>query len=123
MATVLYVDDEEGIRRAVSSWLTRKGHVVHTAGDVASARTLLALESLDVAFVDLWLGGESGLELQDWVDEHRPEFASHMIFVTGDIAPCEATTRALHALGRPVITKPFELADLESLVRRMGDGG
>src|SRR5438270_10642 len=56
MATVLYVDDEDAIRRAVVTWLTRRGHVVHEAAGVASARQVLESQTVDGAFVDLWLG-------------------------------------------------------------------
>ena len=120
MATVLYVDDEDAIRRAVMTWLTRKGHVVHTASNVAAARELLATEPIDGAFIDLWLGHESGLELQDWIDEHRPEFACNVVFVTGDPITGESVCRALGALGRPVLGKPFDLDELALWAERWG---
>src|SRR5690349_15750123 len=63
VANVLYVDDEEAIRRAVATWLRRKGHVVYTASDVASARTILQDHPIDGVFVDLWLGADSGMSL------------------------------------------------------------
>ena len=118
MATVLYVDDEDAIRRAVVTWLTRKGHVVHTASTVAAARELLTTESIDGAFIDLWLGNESGLELQDWIDEHRPEFASNIVFVTGELITSESASRALGGLGHPVLGKPFDLQELEVWAER-----
>ena len=120
MATVLYVDDEDAIRRAVMTWLTRKGHVVHTASSVATALVLLATEAIDGAFIDLWLGNESGLELQDWIDEHRPDFAANVVFVTGDVPTTDAAQRALGALGRPVLGKPFNLEELEIWAARWG---
>ena len=120
MATVLYVDDEDAIRRAVVTWLTRKGHVVHTASTVAAARELLATESIDGAFIDLWLGDESGLELQDWIDEHRPEFASNIVFVTGDLVTSDSVSRVLGGLGHPVLGKPFDLQELEIWAERWG---
>ena len=118
MATVLYVDDEEAIRRAVGTWLSRRGHVVHEAADVTSARLLLESQNVDGAFVDLWLGDESGLELQDWIDEHRPALSPNVVFVTGDLAAGEATNRALGALGKPVLAKPFDLKQLDEFVQR-----
>jgi DNA-binding NtrC family response regulator len=120
MATVLYVDDEDAIRRAVATWLTRKGHVVFAAANVASARELLTTQAIDGAFIDLWLGTESGLELQDWIDEHRPDFASRIVFVTGDVLASDSTERAVHALGRPVLQKPFDLGELAAWAERWG---
>ena len=118
MATVLYVDDEEPIRRVVGAWLTRKGHIVHTAADVATARELLSTHAMDGAFIDLWLGHESGLELQDWIDDNKPEFATRVVFVTGDAVASDANERALQFLGRPVLGKPFDMHELEAWVLR-----
>lgn len=116
MATLLFVDDEEALRRAVTTWLTRKGHIVHSAGTVASARTLLEQHDIDGVFIDLWLGTESGLELQDWIDENRPEYSGRIVFVTGDVVATDRTDRALGALGHPVLMKPFELQQIDSWV-------
>lgn len=118
MASVLYVDDEEAIRRAVILWLSRRGHSAHGAATVADARELLATRTFDGAFIDLWLGTESGLELQDWIDEHLPAFASRIVFVTGDLTSGEAAQRALASFGRPVLGKPFDLEELEEWVSR-----
>ena len=120
MATVLYVDDEDAIRRAVVTWLTRKGHVVHVASTVAAARSLLETQPIDGAFIDLWLGDESGLELQDWIDEHRPDFASNIVFVTGDLVTDDSSSHVLSRLGRPVLGKPFDLQQLEVWAERWG---
>ena len=68
MATVLYVDDQEAIRRAVKLWLSRKGHVVHLAANADAARSVILAERLDGIFIDLWLGEDSGLELYRWID-------------------------------------------------------
>jgi len=116
MPTVLYVDDEAGIRRAVVAWLTRHGHTVHTAATLAAARDLLDSQSIDGAFIDLWLGEESGLELQEWIDEHHPELSPNVVFVTGDPGADTAGRGALTELGRPVLAKPFDLQALDQFV-------
>ena len=116
MATVLYVDDEDAIRRADVAWLTRRGHTVHSAGTLADARDVLASQAIDGAFVDLWLGDESGLELQDWIDENRPDLSSNIVFVTGDLAASDSGATTLGKLGRPVLAKPFELQQLDEFV-------
>ena len=118
MATVLYVDDEDAIRRAVSAWLTRRGHTVHTAATLADARDLLASQAIDGAFVDVWLGDENGLELQDWIDEHRPDLSPKIVFVTGDLGASNVASHALGRLGHPILAKPFELQQLDTFVER-----
>ena len=115
--TVLYVDDEEAIRRAVSSWLTRKGHRVYTAANAESARDVLREHDIDGVFIDIWLGEESGVDLHEWIREHYPPLASRATFVTGDLAPPEDLERALRQIGVGVLTKPFDLQQIEGIVR------
>jgi len=118
MAFVLYVDDEEAIRRAVVAWLTRRGHVVYGAGTVSSALDLLQSHRVVGAFVDIWLGDESGFELQDWIDEHQPDLSANVVLVTGDPSSSEIAKRhnVLGQLGRPILAKPFDLSQLEDFV-------
>jgi len=122
MATVLYVDDEDAIRRAVSAWLTRRGHTVYTAGTLGEARDLLASQAIDGAFIDVWLGDESGLELQDWIEDNRQELSPRIVFVTGDPGARELAQCSVGKLGHPVLTKPFELQELDAFVRLWMDG-
>lgn len=116
MAIVLYVDDEELIQRAVRAWLVRKGHVVHTASDIAGAQNVLSANAVDGVIIDVWLGNESGFELQSWLDENQPHAARNVVFVTGDIIPSGSLARACDKLGRPVLGKPFDLCDLENYI-------
>lgn len=116
MATVLYVDDEEAIRRALKSWLVRRGHTVYTAGSVAEARAVLDAQRVDGVFIDIWLGNESGFDLFELIDMRWPQIADNAVFVTGDIIRDPDVERSLAALERPVLTKPFELGELERIV-------
>ncbi len=113
MATLLYVDDEAMIGTAVARWFARRGHTVHLARSIASARQSISEHSPDVLFIDVWLGDESGFELMSWIQEHRPELADRVTFVTGELADASRSDRPWRSLGRPVLQKPFEFADLE----------
>lgn len=118
MATVLYVDDEEAIRRAVRNWLTRKGHVVHEADSAAAARAVVeATPDLQGAFIDLRLGDESGLVLFEWIERHHPALADRVVFVTGGDEPPPAAGR------NPVIGKPFQMRTLELQAAAWDDAG
>ena len=115
MATLLYVDDEETIGRAVARWFERRGHVVHVARSLTDARLLLEAHDPDIIFVDVWLGTESGFELLGWIDDHRPHLAERVVFVTGELADSEPSHgRIWKTLGRPVVQKPFDFAQLEA---------
>ena len=113
MATLFYVDDEEMIGRAVARWFERRGHTVYLATTVAQAMALIATHEPDVLFLDVWLGSESGFELMSWIEDARPELASRVTFVTGELADAAHGDRVWRTLGRPVIQKPFEFAQLE----------
>ena len=117
MGTVLYVDDERAIGRALRSWLTRRGHTVFTAASLDEAKTVLETSQVDGAFIDIWLGSESGFELFEWLEIHRPTVASKVVFVTGDVIPDRPVQQTLDTYSRPVLVKPFELSELESIVR------
>ena len=117
MANVLLVDDERAISRALSSWLTRRGHHVLTAASIAEAKTILAANPVDGAFIDVRLGSENGLDLFEWILETYPRVAENTGFATGDIIRDAATQAAMDKYGRPVLVKPFELSELESMVK------
>jgi DNA-binding NtrC family response regulator len=116
MATLLYVDDEETIGRAVSRWFERRGNVVHVARSVAEAEALLVHVQPDVLFIDVWLGTESGFELMSWIEETRPQLADRVVFVTGELVDAQNVDsgRLWQTLGRPVLQKPFDFAQLEA---------
>ena len=117
MATVLYVDDERAIGRALGSWLTRRGHEVFTAASIEEARKILGSSKIDGAFIDIWLGKESGFELFEWLALNQPSVAANTVFVTGDAIPDRRVQRRLDTYTRPVLVKPFELSELEGIVR------
>lgn len=113
MATLLYVDDEETIGRAVARWFGRRGHTVHLANSIASAQAVLAEHEPDALFLDVWLGTESGFELLSWIEEAYPDLAQRVTFVTGELADADQGERVWRTLGRPVLQKPFDFAQLE----------
>jgi DNA-binding NtrC family response regulator len=117
VATVLYVDDERAISRALSVWLTRRGHAVLTAASIAEAKAVLQSTAVDGAFIDVRLGTENGLELFEWIDLNQPHVAAHTTFVTGDIVRDPAMQQAMDRYQRPVLVKPFELSELEGIVK------
>ena len=116
MSTLLYVDDEAMIGRAVARWFGRRGHTVLLAENVAAAQQAIADNPPDALFIDVWLGTESGFELMSWIEDTRPELAKRVTFVTGELADSPRTDRVWRTLGRPVLQKPFEFAELERMI-------
>ena len=116
-STVLYVDDEPALRRAVGAWLGHHGVHVVTARSVETAIATLATEHVDGVFVDLWLADGSGFELYEHIGEHYPALAPNVVFITGDIVPAETTSSQLAMFKRPVLFKPFDLSELDRYVK------
>jgi DNA-binding NtrC family response regulator len=118
MATVLYVDDEPAIRRLVRRWFEKRGVTIITADSAEEARRMFAEHDVAGAFIDVWLGKETGFDLYAWIAEHRPQLRDRVVFITGDVDARVANGAQLQALGRAVIAKPFELESLEMHVRQ-----
>ena len=117
MATVLFVDDEGGIRRAVHYWLERRGHAVHSAASIAEGIEQLAERRFDGAFIDIWLPDGTGFELYAHIQKHYEALARNIVFVSGDILPDAKVRSQLQALGHPVLSKPFDLDELDHFTR------
>jgi len=60
---VLIIEDEENIRRTTAVVLEAMGHKTAGAADGAAALKQIESEEFDLAFLDLKLDGESGLDL------------------------------------------------------------
>jgi two-component system nitrogen regulation response regulator NtrX len=118
MSTLLYVDDEAMIGRAVARWFSRRGHTVVLAESVAAAQQAINDRAPDALFIDLWLGSESGFELMSWIEDCHPALAGRVTFVTGELADETSNARVWRTLGRPVLQKPFEFAQLERMIPR-----
>jgi DNA-binding NtrC family response regulator len=117
VATVLYVDDERAIARALNSWLTRRGHTVFTASSIAEAKSILEAHPIDGTFIDVRLGPENGVELFEWLLQNQPRVAENTSFVTGDIIRDAKDQEIMDKYARPILVKPFELSELENIVK------
>lgn len=62
MVKVLYIDDDEGIRRLAIRALTRRGYEVVGADSAESGLALLRAEAFDLVAVDHYMPGRNGLE-------------------------------------------------------------
>ena len=103
-ATILVVDDEEGVRDIFEHLLRREGHApcLCESAEVALAR----LEDLDPDLIisDLNLGGMDGLRFMEAVRAERPEVPFLIITAYGSI---RNAVEAIQAGAADYIPKPF----------------
>ena len=72
-------------------------------------------ETYGLVLCDLRMPGMSGIELHARLTDQRPGVLDRFIFATGDTASPE-TAAFLARVDRPVLEKPFELAQLAAIV-------
>jgi len=118
--TLLIVDDEPSIRRALVRYLERDGHRVDAAASAAEALAHIAARRYDAILLDLRMPDMAGDELYAQLRDTDPALAARVVFATGD-TESEAARAFLAAAGRPVVTKPFVLPDVADLL--CGPGG
>ncbi|HWP37985.1 MAG TPA: response regulator [Gemmatimonadales bacterium] len=117
--TILIVDDETAVRRALQRWLSRTGNVVLEAGSGEEALDVLdGAKNVDAVFLDLRLPTMSGRTLYHSIAARRPELATRTIIMSGDVdEPADREWLELHRL--PVLPKPFELAAVDAMLRTL----
>src|SRR5258708_11621286 len=109
MATVLVVDDDTGILESASMALAKAGHRILQAGDAASAQRLLREQRIDVVVSDIYMPGEDGVALLQWIVERRDPPRVILMTARGSI---ETTALAQRAGAFDYLAKPFELSHL-----------
>ncbi len=115
-ATILVVDDEEGIRHGLSRFFEREGYAVEAAEDAASAATVVARAKIDIAVLDLRLKGSvGGLDLLARLKTEDPELP--VIIITG-YGSIESAIDAMKRGASDYILKPVDNEALLALVRR-----
>jgi two-component system response regulator AtoC len=112
---VLLVDDDESLREALTHELEDTGFVVTATPDADRALGTLDNGSFDVAILDLNLPGMSGEELLKELKERSP--STEVIILTGH-GTVENAVRTLKEGAYDFLTKPCNLDELETLVRR-----
>ena len=105
--TILVVDDDQSILMILSDYLTQVGYKVLTAKDASSCLEIFSTRSkeIDLAMLDIKLGGESGFELADTLED-KFRF-NRYIFLTAFFWE-EETLEQLLQRGKPYFEKPLK---------------
>jgi two-component system phosphate regulon response regulator OmpR len=115
LPSLLVVEDEPDIAEAVAEYMAANGLAVRTAGDVASARTLIAEAMPDVAMLDIALPGEDGLSLaRSLRSAHGQAIGIIMVTAASDVVD---RVVGLEIGADDYVAKPFDLRELLARVR------
>ncbi len=113
--SILLVEDERGVRRALARELKRSGYDVLESEDGAAALDLAAghPDPIDMLVTDVVMPRMGGLELASRLRASRPGI--QVVFMTG-YRPPDAVEHD-GAAGAEILTKPFPPAQLMEVVR------
>jgi CheY-like chemotaxis protein len=115
---LLLIEDEPSVMAYVRAALERSGYPVVAVNSGAEALRLLAGGSFSGVISDMRTpGGVDGADVHAWIAGNRPELASRLVFITGDIAN-EETVATLQKTGAPCVEKPFRVQQLLEVVEK-----
>lgn len=115
MARVLVVDDEAGLRYALSAYLRAGGHEVEVAADVPGALAICMKGPPDVIMTDLIMPGESGMDLLNAVRRDWPQ--TQVVVITGEPS-LESALAAVRGGAFDYLPKPVQKDAILNVVTR-----
>jgi two-component system, NtrC family, response regulator AtoC len=114
-STVLIVDDERTLARAVKAFLSEAGYEAEVAGDAETALTLVESLRPDVVFADVRLPGMSGIDLLRRIRDFDPAIPVIIMTAHGTI---EGAVEAVKLGAFDYMKKPLDLEELKLLADR-----
>lgn len=113
---VLIVDDELNIRKTLTIALETEGHKVTAVSNVQDAQAQAARRSFDLAFIDLRLGTDDGLNLIPLLLATSPWLK---VIVITAYASIDTAVEAMRRGATDYIPKPFTPAQIDLAVRKV----
>src|SRR5262245_4585267 len=116
-ATILLVEDDEGLRCVVKAALDSAGYCVFEAQDVPVARRVLSKTSIKLVVTDIKLGQrESGIDLLHELAPRSPDLA--VVIMTGSM-DIQTAIDCLREGAFDYLLKPFVVDELKAVVSRV----
>ena len=117
MLHVLVVDDEVNIRKTLSYCLAAEGHTVIAVSNPTDAIEEAKRQSFDMAFVDLKLGDEDGMELIPGLLADSPW--TKIVVITA-FSSIETAVEAIKKGATDYIAKPFTPDQVKLITHKVG---
>jgi CheY-like chemotaxis protein len=114
MTIVLLVDDDPGVRFALTEVLRDRGFQV--VGASSGSQALALLSGVDVVVTDLSMPGMDGLELVSHIAAYAPRLPVILLTAHGS----EHLVRIASSRGaRGCLSKPFDIDDLARVIEQV----
>jgi DNA-binding response OmpR family regulator len=111
--SILIIDDEPNLRRSLGLILQREGYTITTASNAAEAIHLLQAGAYDLAFLDLKLPDQNGIQLLPQIKQLYPDMP---ILILTAHATLDTAIGAVRMGARDYLLKPI---DPESILERI----
>lgn len=109
MARVLVVDDQSDVRAMIAIVLRINRFEIVEAGSAADGLKAFEDADFDLAIVDIFLQGKSGLDLVAMMRDRRPDFP---VVVISGMTALDFVTEAPELSGVACLQKPFRPNEL-----------
>jgi DNA-binding response OmpR family regulator len=118
-ASILIVDDDEGVTQTFARMLRLEGYHVHTALNAENGLRQAEHKHPDAIILDLRMPLTDGLGFLRQLRAHDDQRATPVAIVTGDYFLDDAISNELRQLGAELRFKPMWLEDLVGLARTL----
>jgi CheY-like chemotaxis protein len=113
---VLVVDDETIIARLIADMLGGEGYEVDTAPNGIVALERIAGRDYDLILSDLRMPELDGFGFYHELEQERPDLLRRLVFITGASEYADGSG-VIGDVPVPVLTKPFDLTELQRVAR------
>jgi DNA-binding NtrC family response regulator len=112
---ILIIDDDQAISRVIQSALVRKDFTIDAVSDPMLIESQLQEKPYHIVILDYVIPGLESERVLRWLREHQPD--ASIIVVTG-YPSIDSALSCLRAGTFDYLTKPFQVAQLQKVVRR-----
>jgi DNA-binding NtrC family response regulator len=112
--TVLVVDDDEGVRKVLSRWVSDMGYAVKVADSADAGLELIRECPIDVACCDIRMPGHDGIWLIEQIGRFYPD--TIIVLATGLMEMDPMITLRPGVVG--YVVKPFSRDDVAKVLKR-----
>jgi DNA-binding NtrC family response regulator len=115
---ILIIDDEKSQRLILSGFLKNKGFKVFEASSGEEGISIAENQNIDIVFTDFKMPGKTGMDVLREVLRSKPDTSVVIITAYGTV---EDAVSAMKDGAYDYITKPINLNELDSLIKRISE--